>query len=242
MGGILRRCPVLAAGLAWVLALVGGATAVGAPATPVATPQPEVTALLAKAAATMEAVTTYRFKLTYEEGTTTIYGRITIQKADGEVQRPDRFKATVDAKLGPLTVGVAITSVGDQVWVEVAGVNSEVNINEDVARILFDPTAILIGALETINQPVIVGEKQIGGVTVTRVAGTVDPAQLVHDTTSSLVTNSASLPVELAIADDGHVVSLRLDGPLIRADSDDVVRRLDLSEFDQPVEIEPPGG
>jgi hypothetical protein len=124
--------------------------------------------------------------------------------------------------------------------VEVAGVEEEVGINEDVARVLLDPTAILIGAAEAISQPVIVGEEQIDGITVTRIAGVADPSDMDAGAANPLLTTAEPLPVELSITDDGYIVGLWLDGALIRADSEDVVRRMELSDFDQPVQIEAP--
>ncbi|HKG25438.1 MAG TPA: LppX_LprAFG lipoprotein [Thermomicrobiales bacterium] len=226
--------------LACVATLSGTAGVAGAAGTPVATPQPEVSALLAKAVATMSAVTSYRFVLTYEDGKTTIYRQINMEKAEGAVQRPDRFQATVEAKLGPVTVDVDIVSVEGRVWVQVAGVEEEVGINEDVARVLLDPTAILIGAAASIRQPVMVGDEQIDGITATRIAGVADPSDLGVGAENPLLTTAGPLPVELTITDDGHIVGLWLDGALIRADSEDVVRRMDLSAFDQPVQIEAP--
>lgn len=240
-GGLVRSWTAVVVAV-WVVTLGGPGRVAAASATPVATPEAQTAGLLATAAATMQAVTSYHFTLTYEEGTTTIYRRIKMEKAEGAVLRPDRFKATIEAKLGPLSVDVEVVSVGGRLWVTTAGVGEELDIDEAVARVLLDPTAILTGAAGAIREPVVVGEGQLDGVAVTRIAGTVEASALEAGADNPVLANEAPMPVELAIDAQGHIVSLRLDGPLVAADSDDVVRRLDLSEFDQPVEIEPPAG
>lgn len=242
MGRVVRRFPGATVGLLLILALGAASPTVAAPATPVASPQPEVAALLVRALATMGAVRSFRFTLDYERGSTTLYHRIRMRRAHGAVQRPDRFTATIEAKLGPVGVGVEVISVGQRVWVQLAGVNGEVSLDQDVMRLLLDPTTLLIGAVETIEGPTVLGEDQIDGVAVTRIAGTVEAARLDAAAARSLLTNTAPLPVELAIDAQGHLVSLRLAGPLVSADSHDAVRRLDLTAFDQPVQIGAPGG
>jgi hypothetical protein len=164
-----------------------------------------------------------------------------MQKAKGAVARPDRLEATIAAKLGVVTVDVKVISVGGRVWVRLVGVDEEIGIDQNVARVLLDPSAILIGAVETIEEPRLLGTETIDERTVTVIGGTVDPTSLTAGTDNPVLTQSGPLPVELAIDEDGYVRRLLLEGPLIRADSDDVVRQLDLSEFDQPVTIEAPG-
>lgn len=225
-----------------VMVMLAGVGEVGAaPASPVASPAAGVEGLLATAAATMSGVSTFRFELTYEEGDTTLYDRIKMEHAEGVVQRPDRIKAKIEAKYGFVSVDVEVVSIDQRIWVNVAGVGDELTIGDDIARVLLDPTAILVQALTEIQEPTAERREQLDGVMMTRIAGEVDPGALIASEGAPVVPSGMTMPVEIAVADNGRVLSLRLSGPLIGADSDDVVRRLDLSAFDEPVEIEEPG-
>ena len=118
----------------------------------------------------------------------------------------------------------------------------------DIAAI--NPDALLRAAVDAIRDPEIVDEETIDGEPTTVVEGLLDVRQValagVGTPAAGMETPAAGdlpdpLLVQIWIDAEGRVVRLQLDGPLTDAEAANVVRRLDLSAFDEEVDIQPPG-
>ena len=101
-----------------------------------ATPAPGLdgAVLLNDAAANMLDLTSFRFKIVYEEGQTTIYDTIKVSKIEGSIVRPDQISAKAEAKLGFVGIDVNAKILAGKVSVDAIGVGGDVGIDEDVAR------------------------------------------------------------------------------------------------------------
>ncbi|MER3438997.1 MAG: hypothetical protein C4346_16195, partial [Chloroflexota bacterium] len=139
-----------------------------------------VGALVQQAIAVMTALRSYHFSLTYTRGQTVLVrrARLHMKRARGDVERPDRLRLAVEAKLGPIGVDVSVISVQQRVWVDFKGITDELSIEDDVATLLLDPTALLIGAVSTIEEPRLMGIEEINGTPATRISGVLDPHRL----------------------------------------------------------------
>lgn len=201
-----------------------------------------VDALVQQATAVMTALRSYHFALSYKRGQTVLVrrARLHMKRARGDVERPDRLRVVVEAKLGPIGVDVSVISVQQQVWVDFKGITDELSIEDDVATLLLDPTALLIGAVSSIEEPRLVGIEEINGTPAMRIAGVLDPRRLPADAAQSVFSEARPSPIDLWLDDDGRIVRLEQTGPLIKSDSEDVIRRLDLSRYNEPFDIQPP--
>ncbi len=201
-----------------------------------------VDALIQQAAAVMTALRSYHFALTYKRGQTVLVrrARLHMKRARGDVVRPDRLRVAVEAKLGPIGVDVSVISVQQRVWVDFKGITDELSIEDDVATLLLNPTALLIGTVSTIDEPRFVGIEEMNGKPATRITGVLDPRRLPADAAKSVFSEAPPSPIDLWLDDDGRIVRLEQIGPLIKSDSDDVIRQLDLSRYNELFDIEPP--
>ena len=145
---------------------------------------------------------------------------------------------------------VKVVGVGNQLWVSdpISEEERYVAINLDEAdgaspTALLNPDRVLLAAVDLIEEPSLTGEETIDGIETTRIDGTFDLARVVspHTPLPGLRLDGP-LPVSLWIDDVGRLRRLELDGPFTGAESPDVRRRLDLSAFDEPVDIQPPVG
>ena len=220
--------------------------------------------LLQAAAKAMAALKTFHFKMETIEGQSTILENLELQKVEGDVLRPDSFRATLTAKVAVVKVSVDVVSVGGAVWVtdplqagtvwrQVAG-DGEQNAGAAFTD-LINPDRLFLAAISLIDDPKIDGTEEINGVECTVVTGQFDPKRLqdlaspVADdlgtpaegevNTSSMLTGE---PVYLSawIADDGRVLRIEEEGPLTTSESNDVVRAITFSNFDEPIEISAP--
>jgi hypothetical protein len=238
-----RVALVAALGVAFGLGLAGAAGQ-----TEPAVADPEAVALLERAAETMGEVSSFHFVLRNERGSTSIVEGLEVESFEGDVQRPDRFQAEVTASFGGVPLEVRIVGIGTRIWISspLTGENIYQELPAEAATLGLNPDGLLRTAIGVIQEPRIVGEDEVDGEPTTLVAGLVDFQALAEATPTALDAPPAEdlpsepLPVQIWIDEADRVVRLRLEGPLTPVDPDNVVRRLDLSAFDEPVEIEPP--
>ena len=210
------------------------------------TPSPPDPAVLAKDAADqIEAAKSFHFLVEHENGGTPIVLNLLMSRAEGDIVKPDRLRADVEAKatqLGNANVKVKVVNVGDVAkvtnpfnardWVTLPGENRLADV--------FDPGAGVTAALREAKDLKITGEDTVNGVKVWRVEGLVDGAAL------SAVASTIAEPGYTAKGTVwiGQVKPLvyrvRLEGPLGSKDPPNIVRTIDLSKFDENVSIELP--
>lgn len=234
-----------------VLALLASGPLVGvAGVSGVAAQEEEARALLTEAAAAMAKVSSFHFELTTEGGVTTIMEELEVGAVEGDVVRPDRFRATVTAKFADfVSLDLHVVGIGDRLWVTDPrsgnGTMIEISISDADGEPLVDllnPDRLLLQAVDFIQDPKIADTEEIDGVETTRIEGTFDPSSLDIGTPVPVALDLSPKPVAIWIDGDGRVVRLRLEGPLTEAEHPDIVRTLDLSDFDAEVEITPPAG
>jgi hypothetical protein len=236
-----------------VAAVVGGTA--GATAR-VAAQDQDATALLQASAQAMSQLNSFAFALTTTRGQSTILENLELRSVTGAVQRPDRFRATIVAGVAFVELSVDVIGIGTTLWVSDPTSREDRFIEitaegEDAAAqalpFLLDPDRLLLRAVSLIEDPKLDGTEEIGDMLTTRVTGTVDlskVAQLVNLATPeaapvSLVLDRKTLTVWIDQTTN-WVVRLELAGPLTTSETSDVVRRLELTDFDVPVDIQPP--
>lgn len=222
--------------------------------------------LLAGAATAMAGVQSFQFALTTEQGETVIMDTLELKDVTGAVQRPDRFRAVASASVAILEVDVEVIGIGTQIWVKnplggAAGGEEYIAVDlseggaEQTLAELVNPDRILLRAVDLMENPTVRGEDEIDGVRTTVIEGTFDPSAaigLVPGTPAAVAdaaTQAAAesglelagpVPTLLWIDGDGLVRRIRVEGPILTSEATDVVRRLDLFAYNEPVEIEAP--
>jgi hypothetical protein len=262
------RVRAFAVGVAVVLLLQGLLMLGRAAAVPAAQEDAEARAILEGAAAAMADVQSFQFRLTTEQGQTVIMDALELKDVTGAVQRPDRFQATVSASVAVLNVDIDVVGIGTQVWVRnpVSGaIGGEEYIEVDLSEVgaeqvlaeLANPDRILLRAVEYLENPVVRGEDEIDGVETTVIEGTFDPnaalsgvpgtpeaaeAAAIEVATETGLELAGPVPTLIWIDGDGLVRRIRVEGPILTSEASDVVRRLDIFAYNEPVEIVAPQG
>ena len=217
----------------------------------------EAERLLQAAAEAMAKVKTFHFQMETIDGRSTILDNLELKKVVGDVVRPDSFQATLTARVAVIDVSVDVISVGGSVWVtdplqggkvwqQVADA-SQTNGGASFID-LINPDELFLSAVQLIEEPVIDGTEEIDGQECTVVTGEFDPSRLQElatpqagevIATPSILTGE---PVYLTawIAGDGRVLRIEEEGPLTESESNDVIRAITFSAFDEPVEITAP--
>ncbi|HET9660494.1 MAG TPA: LppX_LprAFG lipoprotein [Thermomicrobiales bacterium] len=197
--------------------------------------------LLQAAATKMLEYDTMKFKLVYEKGSTKLYTGIKMTSAEGSIERPSKLKATVKTKVGFVKIDVKATVIGDEAWVRAVGISEDYTLPGELSHIIADPVLLLPDLAQAVRDPVVTkiettkkGEQRIW------ISGTFDPASIQDEAVRGYAEGLGERPVDIALDAEGRIVSVRLAGQFVSQDSKDVVRRLDISGFGEPVEIEKP--
>lgn len=194
--------------------------------------------MLAEAAQNMLEYDTMKFDLIYEKGSTKLYTGIKLTKATGEIQRPGKMKATVRTKVGFVKVNVDATVIGDKAEVRAVGINENYTLPGDLAHIIADPVLLLPDVAGAVENPVVSGiETTKQGEQLIWITGTFNPSLIQDEAVRGYAETIGERPVDIAINEDGLIVSVRIAGQFVSQDSKDVVRRLDLYGFGEPVDI-----
>ena len=256
MSRLLNRRTILAAAAVSPLAYTVGRTRVVAQSE-------DVEALLSRAAATMAALDSFHFEMETIEGRSTVLDNLEVNKVVGDVLRPDSFQATITARIAVVNVDVDVVSIGGSVWVtdpiqggwrQIAD-GSAGQAGPDSFTTLINPDQLFLKALSLIEDPMIDGTERIGDTDTTVVTGSFQPSRLSELATPEAETEEVEQGEEISpdsllstepvyltawIDADGHVLLLEEEGPLTESESSDVIRAMEFTAFNEPVEITPP--
>jgi hypothetical protein len=206
--------------------------------------------ILENAAKAMAKVKSFHFKLTTQGGTTTIMEGFELNALEGDVVRPESFQAKATVKVAIISLDIHVIGIGEHVWVtdprsatgsyiEITGQSGQTGGPLTITD-LPNPDRLLLQAVDLIQEPKVDGTEKIDDTATTRIKGTFDPAKTGIATPTNDVLSLHPMPVEIWIDGKGLVRRMRLDGPLTTAEADTIQRVLELSKFDEKVEIKAP--
>ena len=191
--------------------------------------------ILARSVVAVEELSAFHFRLSHENGTTRILLNLALESAAGDVVLPDRLKAEVEAKAGSISVRVEVISIGDETWITNPFTRRWQRQRGVSASDIADPSELVRGLVLALEEVRLVGQTRIDGTTAYRLDGVIDSGALTE------AFGSTEVGVELWIgAADFLPRRARLSGRLSDGEAADIVRQLDLSDFDAAVEIQPP--
>lgn len=247
----LTRRAVLAGGGALLLAGIVR-PAVAQVGTPAATPSgaSDAVELLNAAAEAMTKLETFSFDLVTTQGETTILEGFTLEEVRGAVRRPNDFQTTVTVALPFASIDLTAVSVDNEVWIELPKIGdtgggwTSLGSSEGVVSLL-NPDVLILQSVRYIDDAGISGTDDLDGVEITWVTGTVDfhgIATRLGGDQQEIAGQIAEGPVSVSVAIDGDklVRKIEVEGPILATESDDVVREVTFSDFNEPVEIEQP--
>jgi len=235
----VRRAPALAQG------------------TPSAT---EADDLILRASFRMQDLTSYRFDLTLENGQIEVVPEVfKIDALDGEVVRPDSFRADTNIEIVFVDVRMEIVTIGDTTWITNPLILT--GSDNDLVRIgdldlgdgfnpadAVNPDRIALPLLPLIGQAVSTGEETIDGVSTARIEGVISRdgtdqlgGLLGSAAVSSAIADSVTmLPVAVWIDDQDLVRRFEIRGQIFDRESGQLRRIFTFSDFDAPITIERP--
>ena len=195
--------------------------------------------MLADAAQKMLGYDTMKFDLIYEKGSTKLYTGIKMTKASGEIQRPGKMRATVQTKVGFVKVNVKATVIGDKAEVRAVGIEEDYTLPGDLAHIIADPVLLLPDVVGAVENPVVTKvETTKKGEQLTWITGTFNPKSHSGRSGARICRAHRRAPGRCRHRRKrADRLGPHSPGRSCRRIRSDVVRRLDIYGFGDPVEI-----
>lgn len=195
--------------------------------------------LLARSADRMEQVDSFHFEVDHENGSTQIVGGIGMQHAEGVVQGAERMQLEVEARFASTNIRTGIVILPGESYLQnpLTGrwQEQEIDISD-----LFDPATGVTGLMRNVGDEVeVVDREEAGGVDSYVIETTVDSGNLTAFVGNAQPGNEVTARVWIGV-DDLLVRRIDVVGPLGPSEADNILRRLTLSQFDEPVQITAP--
>jgi len=160
--------------------------------------------------------------------------------ADGDIVVPDRLRARVAGTLSGLSIRSELIFVGDQHYLKDPISGRWRKLDAETSPIaFFDPAKGVLTVIRGARDVELVGSETVGGVDTYHVEGVVEA----RDVTPILGNEPSGRLVDLELwmgKEDSILRRLRLSGPISDDEADDIVRTVDVSQFDEAFQIEPP--
>lgn len=195
--------------------------------------------VLDRSADRMEQLESFHFEVEHENGATQIIGGIAMEHAEGDVEGREAMQLEVEASFAGANIktGIIVLPEGAYLQNPLTGRWQQQDAI-DISR-LFDPRTGVTGLMREATNVEVVDREAIDGVDSYVLEGTVDSGSL----TSFVGTAEAGTPVTGRLwvgVEDLLVRRIEVVGPIAPEDGDDIVRRITLSAFDEPVNISVP--
>jgi hypothetical protein len=225
----MRALPLLAlAALVLVAAGCGGGGS-GAPAAD----------LVSESVAKTSAVGSFHLVIDVENAEQSDSG-LNLKFVDGDVKVPDRMEAKVGGTFAGVAISTDLIVVGDTYYLKVPFGDAWRKIEvETLPAAFFDPEKGILAVIQGASNLERDGSEDVGGVACDRVTGTVQADALKPLLNTAEGTQDVDMTLWIG-QDDRLLRRLELAGPISPGEGDDALRRVELSQFDEPVHITAP--
>jgi hypothetical protein len=198
------------------------------------------TEVLSQSAAAVRDIDTLHFVLEHENGTTTLPFAIgELVGAEGDVIVPDKLSGELRAKASSVSVRVEVIGIGNDTWITNPFSRRWEKLPDIKVGDIANPTALIDALVQNIQNAEVTGRQDVDGTPSDRLEGTVDSGVLAGTLPGAEAGHE--LKVTLWVSNEDHLPRrARIQGRLSAEEPENIVRQLDLSKYNEPVQIDPP--
>jgi hypothetical protein len=230
----------LLAALIGALALAACGGGGGQKATPTTGALPPAGETLSRVVDRVATVKSFHFRLEHENGLSSIPLDLKLRTAEGDVQVPGRIQAKLDAEAGGALLRVEVIGIEDKAWMTNPFSREWQELPKGTTiSAIFDPAGGIQAVARSLQDVSVDGVENVGGSDTYLLEGKVDSGVL--KAAAPIAEPGLTVTVKLWVdVEDYTIRQVRLEGPFAPGEPANIVRILHLSNFDEPVSIEPP--
>lgn len=204
---------------------------------PAASPTPvNPQAVLERSGEVMEALESFHFRLTHENGGTPLGQGLVIREVQGDVARPDKISLELSGLAGNLAMRLSLIAIGEDSFISNPITGEWEAVPPEVSPLgFFEPTKGVSEIMKRIESPRLISTDDDGYT----ISGTIPSESLAS--LFGAVEEGNSIDINVVIdATSLFLLEARLEGRITASEQDGVIRIITLSHFNEPVEIELP--
>ncbi|MCK9486539.1 MAG: LppX_LprAFG lipoprotein [Dehalococcoidia bacterium] len=198
----------------------------------------DAAAVLREAADRLEAAESFHVRVEHENGSTQIVSGLAMTFAEGDYAGPDRVRLEIQARAFGSNIASGVVILPDTQYLKnpITGrwMRQEIAIDQ-----IFDPSSGITALMRGVTGAKAVSSTRIEGVTAYVIEAEIDSGDLVAFVPNAQPGAAVQARVWVGV-EDSRPYRAELAGPVAAGDAEDVVRRVDLSAFDVPVQITAP--
>jgi lipoprotein LprG len=201
--------------------------------------QPSATELVSSAHARTVRLQSAHFRIDVTKGYIVLGPGLEVLRAEGDVARPDQLRVRVRARLAGIIAESELRQVAGASYYQDPLLQRWRKLDGRLLPVpLLDPDRGVAKLVASFRDPQLAGRDRVGGADCWRVTGRLRTA----DVAALLGGNAidSDVPVEACVGDDGLVRRLVVTGTILAGEPSDVVRTIEFSAFDEPVQIDVP--
>ncbi len=229
-------CYLIVVTMALAVACSGNADG-GSLGIPVASPTPvNPQAVLERSGEVMEALESFHFRLTHENGVSPIGQGLVIREVQGDVARPDKISLEFSGLAGSFAMRASLIAIGESSFISNPITGEWEPVPAEVSPLgFFEPTRGISEIMRRIKSPMLISTKDDSYA----ISGTIASEGLAS--LFGAVEEGNSVDIDVVIdATSLFLLEARLEGRITASEEDGVIRIITLSNFNEPVEIELP--
>ena len=188
----------------------------------------------------LQGLSSVAFHVTHPNEPTDMGNGLTLTSVDGVASFPNQADMTAEGAVGRVNVTFGIVQIGDTTYMR--GPIGDRWSTIDPSSLPFDFKGMNNSVADALTNAENI--QSSAGAAIDGTETWVLHGNITSDDLTGLVPAAASgLPLEVSVwvrRSDGLPIRVVLQGAVIEADPETIVRHLDLSEFNEPVTIEPP--
>ncbi|MCH8062470.1 MAG: LppX_LprAFG lipoprotein [Chloroflexi bacterium] len=184
----------------------------------------------------MEALESFHFRLTHENGGTPLGQGLVIREVQGDVARPDKISLELSGLAGNLAMRLSLIAIGEDSFISNPITGEWEAVPPEVSPLgFFEPTKGVSEIMKRIESPRLISTDDDGYT----ISGTIPSESLAS--LFGAVEEGNSIDINVVIdATSLFLLEARLEGRITASEQDGVIRIITLSHFNEPVEIELP--
>ena len=205
--------------------------------TPASSPTPvNLRVLFERSGEVMADLNSFHFKLEHEGGGTSLPPNLVIEQAEGDVISPDKLSIDFNGTSGGFAIKSGVITLGDSSYLLNPLNGRWDKFPKEISPLgFFNPKEGIAAIMSQVKPLSLLSSDGRSH----RVKGTLPAEALVSLLWTTL--RGVDIPVELSIdAGDFYLLKARLEGKVTPDDSEDLVRTISLSRFNEPIVIESP--
>ena len=204
---------------------------------PAASPTPvNPQAVLERSGEVMEALESFHFRLTHENGGTPLGQGLVIREVQGDVARPDKISLEFSGLAGSFAMRASLIAIGESSFISNPITGEWEPVPAEVSPLgFFEPTRGVSEIMRRIEGPTLISNEDDSYA----ISGTIASEGLAS--LFGAVEDGNSVDINVVIdATSLFLLEARLEGRITASEEDGVIRIITLSNFNEPVEIELP--